>query len=194
MAPALGLLARRAVLVPPACRLSNPDMSGRSDLAACGLRAGCLRRLDRYQRDDRHRADCDPGNCDARDVLPGQTTSPTSGTSSADDRFHLAQSRNRIANRGLLGHAGLAELSHAIVKMAFELPDQAAVFQPSAAQRLGEPGQELGFGVVANLEPPRAPARTQSRSRDSGAASSQPARGAQSDSSARRRTRVGAGR
>jgi hypothetical protein len=134
MTSALALLARRAVLVAPATGLSNSDMSRRSDPEPCDLRGGCLRKLDRRKGDDRHRANSDPGNRKARHVLPGQTTSRTSGSSSANDRVHIAQSRKRLANCRLLGDTGLPEVSHAVLKMVLKLAKEAAALQPSAAQ------------------------------------------------------------
>lgn len=194
MTSALDLLARPAVLMPPATGLSSFDMSKRSDPQPCDLRTGCLGQLDRCKGDDRHRADSDPGNGNTRHASPGQTTSRTSGSYSADDRVHIAQPRQRIANRRILRHTGLLEVSHAVLEMVLKLPDEAAALQPPAAQRPRQAGQELGFGVGANLQPPRARVQIQNRSRDSGAASSQTARGAQSDSSVTRHTRVCAGR
>jgi hypothetical protein len=126
MTSALGLLARPTVLMPPAAGLSNSDMSRRSDLEPCDLRAGCRRELDRYKGDDRHRAGSDPGNRNARDALPGPRTSRTGGSNCTDDRVHIAQSRKRIANRRLLGHAGLPEVSHAVLEMVLELAHDAA--------------------------------------------------------------------
>jgi hypothetical protein len=119
-------MARRAVLVPTPARLSYSDMRSRSDLEPCRLRAGCLRQLDGCKRDERHRADSNPGNCDAGDAVPGQTSSQASGLNRANDRVHVAQSRNRIANCGLLGHPGLAEVSHAVLKMVLKLAQDAA--------------------------------------------------------------------
>ena len=194
MTSALGLVARPAVLVPPPTRLSSSDMSSRSDPEPCDLCAGCLGKLGRRKGDDRHRADRDPGNWNARDVLPRQTTIRTSGSSSANDRVHIAQSRNRIANRRILGHTGLSEVSHAVLEMVLKLPDEAAALQPSAAQRPRQSGQELSSGVAANLQPPRARVQIQNRSRHSGAASSQTARGGHSGSSVTRRRRACAGR
>jgi hypothetical protein len=115
MTSALGLLGRPALRVPPA---TGPE--------PCDLRAGCLRKLDRCEGDDRHRADSDPGNWNARHVLPGQTTSRTSGSSSANDRVHIAQSRKRIPNCRLLGHTGLPEVSHAVLKMVLKFAEEAA--------------------------------------------------------------------
>lgn len=193
MSSALGRLARLAVLVPPV-RVPNADVSRRSDLEPYGLRAGCLRKFDRGKGDDRHRADSDPGNGNAREVWPGKTTSRTSGSNRADDRVDVAQSRDRVANRRVLGHAGFPEVSDAVLKMVLKLTQDAAALPPSAAQRVRQSGQELGSGVAANLQPPRARAQIRSRSHDSGAASSQTAPGAQSGSWVTRRTRVGAGR
>lgn len=121
MSSALGPVARLAVLVPPATRVPNPDVSRRSHLEPYGLRAGCLRKFDCCKGDDRHRADSDPGNANAREAWPGQTTSRTSGSNRADDRVHIAQSRDRIANRRLLGHAGFPEVSYAVLKMVLKL-------------------------------------------------------------------------
>jgi hypothetical protein len=126
MTSALRLLARPAVLVPSATGLSNSDMSRRSNSEPCDLRAGCLRKLDRCKGDDRHRADSDPGNWDARHRLPGQTTRRTSGSNRADDRVHIAQSLKRVANRRLIGHAGLPEVSHAVLKVVLKLAQDAA--------------------------------------------------------------------
>ena len=194
MTTALGLMARPAVLEPPPTRLSNPDVSRRSDLELYRLRAGCLGQLDTCKGGDRHRADSDPRKSNARDRWPRQTTSRTSGSNRANDRVHIAQSRNRIANRRLLGHAGLLEVSHAVLKMVLKLAQDAAALQPSTAQRRGQSGQVLGYGVAANLQPPPAQAQIRSQSRDSGAASSRSAPGPQSGSLVTRRTRVCAGR
>jgi hypothetical protein len=92
----------------------------------CDLRAGCLRKLDRYKSDDRHRADSDPGNGNARHARPCQTTGRTSASNSANDRVDIAESRNRIANRRLLGHAGFPEVGNAVLEMVLEFAQHAA--------------------------------------------------------------------
>jgi len=165
-------------------------MRGRSDLKHCRLRTGRLGKLGRCQGDDRHRPDGDPGNWDARHSLPGETTSRTSGSYCADDRVDIAQLPYRIVNRRVLGHTGLLVVSHAVLEMLLKLPDEAAALQPPATDRLGQSGQELGSGIPANLQPPQARVRIQSRSRDSGAASYQAARGVRSGCSVTRHTRV----
>jgi hypothetical protein len=86
-----------------------------------GLCAGRLGQLDRCKGDDRHRADSDPGNCNAADASPRRSTGRATGANRAHDRVHIAQPRNRIANRRLLRHASFPEVGHAVLKMVLEL-------------------------------------------------------------------------
>ena len=175
-------------------RPSLNDMSRWGELGTRDLRAGCLRKLGRGKGDDRHRADSDPGDGNASRPTPGHGTSRTRGPRSVDNRVHPAEARHGVANRRVLRHSGFPELGHRVLQVVLELPYEAATLQPPAAQRARHLSQELGSGVAANLPLPQARVQAQSRSRCSGAASSQPAREARSGSSATPHTRVCAGR
>jgi hypothetical protein len=99
--------------------------SGSAD-EAWDLRARRLRKLGRRKRDDRHRADGDPSNRNARHATPGQRTSRTRGSNGPDDRVHIAQPRHSIANGRILRHTGLPEVSHAVLEVVLELREAAA--------------------------------------------------------------------
>jgi hypothetical protein len=118
MKSVLGLGAGRAVLVLTATR--------RGGLEPGRLRPGGLRQLDGGKGHDRHRADSDPGNGDVGDASPGQAASRTAGSNRAYDRVHIAQPGNCLANRRLLGNAGLPEVSHAVLEVVLELAQDAA--------------------------------------------------------------------
>jgi hypothetical protein len=107
-------------------------MSSGSGVGPWDLRAGGLGKLGRRQGDQRHRADRDPGNWNARHASPGQGTSRTSGSNGPDDRVHLAQPRHRIAHRRVLGHTGFSEVSHAVLEVVLKLLDEAAALPPPA--------------------------------------------------------------
>lgn len=130
----LALAARPGARVSPQGGLPTCEMRRRRNVERRDLRARCGGKFSRGNRDDRHRDGCDPGQRDARQASPGQATTRTSEANCADDCVHIAQSRQRIAHRRILGQAGLPELSHAVVEMVLELPHEAATLQPPATQ------------------------------------------------------------